>query len=375
MKSGKMQLMNTPAFPSSDRTPAAQIEKARQLVLRHGWNSTSYQIINPGIQRWFDESNDAVVGFVPGGGVRVVAGAPICPRDNFRAVLGAFERMAADAGDRVCYFAAESRLESIYDGNPNYSKMLLGGQPVWDPRDWADTIKRHKSLRAQLNRARNKKVQVEEWPHERASDDPDLIRCLGQWLGAKGLPPLHFMVEPWTLSRLFDRRIFVARCEEVVVGFLILSPVRQRNGWLFEQFIHRPGSPNGTVELMIDTAMRSLAGGGYEYATLGLAPLSARAGFEQCQHPLWLRLLLAWMRLHGRRFYNFEGLDAFKAKLQPNRWEPVFAISNERRLSVRTVYAIAAAFSENRPFALICGGLWKAVATEFKWLVGKAVRT
>ena len=130
--------------------------------------------------------------------------------------------------------------------------------------------------------------------------------------------------------------------------------------------------PNGTVELMIDAAMRSLADGGYEYATLGLAPLSARAGVRPCQHPWWLRLLLAWMRLHGRRFYNFDGLDAFKAKLRPARWEPVFAIANEPRPSARTLYAIAAAFSENRPFALILGGLWKAVATECKWLVGKS---
>lgn len=363
--------MNTPAFPTSDPNSAPEIEKARQLVLWYGWNSTSYQIINPGIRRWFDDSHEAVVGFVTGGGVRVVAGAPICPPDHFRAALGAFEAEATAAGDRVCYFAAESRLEATCDGNPNYSKMLLGGQPVWDPRDWPDVVRRNKSLRAQLNRARNKAVRVEEWPRGRASDDPELGRCLGQWIDAKGLPPLHFMVEPHTLSRLFDRRVFVARREDAVVGFLILSPVRQRNGWLFEQFVHRPGSPNGTVELMIDTAMRSLADGGYEYATLGLAPLSTRAGLGHFRNPLWLRLLTAWMRQHGKRFYNFDGLDAFKAKLQPKRWEPVFAISNERRLSVRTLYAIAAAFSENRPFALIFGGLWKAVATEFKWLTGQ----
>ena len=45
----------------------------------------------------------------------------------------------------------------------------------------------------------------------------------------------------------------------------------------FEQIIHVPGSPNDTVESMIHAAMRSLADGGYEYATLGLAPLSKRA--------------------------------------------------------------------------------------------------
>jgi phosphatidylglycerol lysyltransferase len=77
------------------------------------------------------------------------------------------------------------------------------------------------------------------------------------------------------------------------------------------------------------------------------------------------------MRLHGKRFYNFDGLDAFKAKLQPKNWEPVFAISNEARLSLRTLYAIASAFSENRPFKLIFGGLQRAVRTEIKWLEQK----
>jgi phosphatidylglycerol lysyltransferase len=114
--------------------------------------------------------------------------------------------------------------------------------------------------------------------------------------------------------------------------------------------------------------MRSLDEGGYEYATLGLAPLSTRATVEPFSNPLWLRFLLAWMRLHGKRFYNFDGLDAFKAKLQPKNWEPVFAISNESRLSFRTIYAIAAAFSENKPVKLIFGGLRRALLTELSRL-------
>jgi hypothetical protein len=73
------------------------------------------------------------------------------------------------------------------------------------------------------------------------------------------------------------------------------------------------------------------------------------------------------MRKHARRFYNFDGLDAFKAKLQPKRWEPVFAVSNEPRLSPKTLYAIASAFSENKPIRLILSGLWRALLTELKW--------
>lgn len=343
--------------------------RVRDLVLAYGWNSTSYQIINPGINYWFAAGGDSVIGFVRSAGVRMVAGAPVCAENRLREVVAEFESDAARADERVCYLAAESRLESIYAERATYTKILLGAHPVWQPSEWQDIIVKQKSLRAQLNRARNKNVKITEWSNEKAHNNPLLIDCLRRWLDSKGLPPLHFMVEPNTLSRLFDRRIFVAERGAEVVGFVMLSPVSQRNGWLFEQFVHRPDdAPNGTVELMIDKAMRALEQDGYDYATLGLSPLSTRADVTPFRNPLWLRFLIGWMRLHGKRFYNFDGLDSFKAKLQPKTWEPVFALSNEPRLSPRTIYSIAAAFSENKPGRLVFGGLWRALLTEFHWL-------
>lgn len=340
------------------------LEKARRIILEFGWNSTSYQILNPGIKHWFSAAGDAVVGFVSCNGVRVVAGAPICAKERLREVAAEFEQEATRKKEYVCYFCAEARLELVYDGSPNHSKMLLGAQPVWQPRQWATIAAKHKSLRAQINRARNKGVTVAEWSTEKAQNHPELKACLNEWLSAKGLPPLHFLVEPGTLGRLFDRRVFVAERGNDIVGFVLLSPVIKRNGWLFEQYIHRPGAPNGTVELMIDAAMRVLAEGGYEFATLGLSPLSKRAEVAPFLNPLWLRILLKWMRAHGRRFYNFDGLDAFKAKLQPERWEPVFAISNEPNISIKTFYAVASAFSGNAPVRLIVRALLRAIKAE-----------
>lgn len=359
-----------------EKSPAesSSLAKARRLVLAYGWNSTSYQIINPGIQHWFSRADDAVVGFVQCRGVRVVVGAPICDGRRLSEAADEFERDTRRENQKVCYFGAETRLEALYVNSREYAKVLLGAQPVWQPGDWAGIVARHKSLRAQLNRARNKGVTVTEWLPEKAHENPALRECLRQWLAAKGLPPLHFMVETDTLGRLIDRRVFVAESGGKAIGFVLLSPVAQRNGWLFEQYVYQPGSPNGTVELMIDTAMRALATDGCDYATLGLAPLSTRALITPFRNPLWLRLLLAWMRVHARRFYNFDGLDAFKSKLKPDRWEPVFAISNESYLSPRTLYAIAAAFSENAPVRLVFGGLWRTLLTEIKWFKQSVVK-
>jgi phosphatidylglycerol lysyltransferase len=344
---------------------------ARKLILAYGWNSTSYQIINPGIRHWFSAKQDSVVGFVTANRIRVVVGAPVCEKERLSEIVAEFEQDAANKGEKVCYVCAEARLESVFSDSKNHAKVLLGAQPVWNPENWEEIVKTNKSLRAQINRAKNKKVSVSEWQSERAKNHPDLEKCLHDWLEMKGLPPLAFMVEPETLAHLQDRRVFVAEQAEKVVGFVVLSPVATRNGWLFEQFIHCPKSPNGTVELIIDAAMRVLAKDGYEYATLGLSPLSKRAKIKPFDNPLWLKILLAWARKHGQRFYNFDGLDSFKAKLQPDNWEAVFAISNEPRFSFRTLYAIASAFSKNKPIKLFLSGLWKALQMEIKWLQKK----
>jgi phosphatidylglycerol lysyltransferase len=201
-----------------------------------------------------------------------------------------------------------------------------------------------------------------------ATGNPELKRALNEWLATRGLPPMHFLVEPETLSRLFDRRIFVARSKSgEIVAFLVASPAPARGGWLIEQFVRSWRAPNGTVELLLDAAMRALAAEGYGYVTLGLAPLS-RHGLGAQANPLWLRLLLRWVRAHGRRFYNFEGLDNFKAKFQPECWEPVFAIVNEPRFSPGALYAIAAAFSDGSPIWTIARALWRALLTECRWL-------
>jgi phosphatidylglycerol lysyltransferase len=211
-------------------------------------------------------------------------------------------------------------------------------------------------------------VVVSEWTPAEAYQHPDLVRILGCWLETKGLPPLHFMVETDTLTRLRNRRIFVARCEQGAVGFTVLSPVARRNGWLFEQFPHVPRAPNGTVELMIDGAMRAVAADGCRYATLGLSPLSRRADVEPVKQPLWLNAALTWVRKHGQRFYNFDGLDAFKAKLRPEAWEPVYAVVNSQQVSPRHLYAIASVFSGNAPFRLMAGAVYKAARTEAAWV-------
>lgn len=357
--------------PAAATALPADVLRARTLVLRHGWNATAYQLLNPGFRLWFSEHGDAVVGYVAHAGVHVVGGAPVCAPERLPAVTAEFEAMVRRQGHRTCYFGAGWRLEAALREVPSSSTVLLGAQPVWEPAHFTDVMHGYASLRAQLHRASNKGVIVEEWPASRADADPALRRVLDEWLATRGLPPLHFLVEPHTLGRLLDRRVFVAVREGTAVGFVVCAPVPAREGWLVEQFVRGRDAPLGCTELMIAEAMRSLAADGARYATLGLAPLSRRAAVDALPQPAWLRLTLRWVRAHGTRFYNFEGLDAFKAKLRPAAWEPIYAIAREPRFSARTLWAIAAAFGGGSPVSLLGRALVRAAGQELRWAAGE----
>jgi phosphatidylglycerol lysyltransferase len=344
--------------------------RIREIILRFGWNSTCYQLLNPGFRYWFSKVHEAVAGFVDYAGFRIVAGSPVASFGALADVVAEFEHDSASEKLRVCYFASEARLESIIGSLPGYSVIRLGAQPVWHPKVLSNIFDDHASLRAQINRARNKGVSIQEWTAERATSNAELHALLRRWLASHGLPSMHFLIEPETLAGQRDRRIFVAQKEGSSIGFLNLSPVPQRNGWLAEQFVRDDDAPNGTVELMLAKAMEALSESGAEYFTLGLSPLTEHSGplrLHESAPPL-IRFLLALIRAHGKRFYNFEGLEFFKTKFDPEEWEPIYAISNEPRFTFRALYAIGCAFTNGHPIRTVLGGFVKAIQSEFKTL-------
>ena len=107
---------------------------------------------------------------------------------------------------------------------------------------------------------------------------------------------------------------------------------------------------------------------GAEYVTLGLAPLSRQSRWSDPAVPSWLRLVLRWMRAHGRRFYDFDGLDRFKTKFAPEQWEEIVAIDDRAPFSMRALWAIAAAFGGGSPVTLGARTVARAIAQEARWL-------
>jgi phosphatidylglycerol lysyltransferase len=282
------------------------------LLARHGWNATSFQVLEPGFLYWWD-GDDACVAYVDTGTAWVTAGAPLAEPARFVTVMTGFRAAASANRRRVRCFATEARFHETVA----WPALLIGEQPIWAPLDWEAALRRRSSLREQLRRARAKGVSVRALGTGElsggATTRAQLDRLIARWLRSRSMAPMGFLVQVDLFSFPVERRHFVAEHNGVIVGFLGVVPIYARRGWFFEDLLRDPDAPNGTVELLVDAGMRAAVEEGVPHVTLGLVPLAGEVA-------PWLRVARRW----GRALYDFDGLRGFKAKLAPRAWEPIY---------------------------------------------------
>jgi phosphatidylglycerol lysyltransferase len=301
--------VTTLAMPESITSERARV---LELVRRYGWNATAFQTLEQGYRYFFHDQG--CVAYFDTGGAWVAAGAPIAPVDAMAGVVRAFVAQARGAHRRCCFFAAEQRLVNLT--GDQLRSLRIGEQPVWDPQDWPEILRRRASLREQLRRARAKGVTVREVTTDelRVGVTRDgIARVTERWLSSRALAPMDFLVRLELFSFTEERRCFVAELGGRVVGVAGVVPVPARAGWFIEDLVRDPSAPNGTGELLIDAVMRWAAALSCNWLTLGLAPLAGDVS-----------PLLRAARTSSSLLYDFNGLRTYKAKLQPEHWLPIF---------------------------------------------------
>lgn len=292
-----------------------QPERTRVLAFlrEHGWNATSFQVLEEGFRYWFDPASRGCVAYVDTGGAWVAAGAPIASESDLDTVAREFERAAASAGRRACLFAVESRMIQ----RAGLRAMPIGTQPVWVPSAWPEKVRTSRGLREQLRRAKAKGVTIRRVPADELAPGSSLRREMdavaSAWLARKKMAPMGFLVDVQLFGFSDERRYLVAERAGAVIGILVAVPIFTRRGWLFEDLLRSPVAPNGTTELLFDAGMKLAAEEHSPFVTLGLAPLSGEVS-------RWLRVARASSKL----LYDFDGVHRFKARLAPDRWDTIY---------------------------------------------------
>jgi lysylphosphatidylglycerol synthetase-like protein (DUF2156 family) len=293
-----------------------------QFALERGRDAMSFLATESGMQHWFDadtpNGTGACVAYVDTVSAWVAACSPLLgadadsdPRELSRAALR-FADAARERGRRACLFGTEAPdVEGL-------SRMLVGEQPIFRPREWLADLPRRRRLREQLRRARAKGLRVRIVSADELHDGSPLRlgveRLAGDWLRSRHIEPMGFLValEPFRCPE--QHRYLVAELEGRPVAFLSAVPIGARRAWLVEDVVRSASAPNGTTETLLVAMMRDVQA--CDYVTLGLTPLSGEVG--------WLLRLVRWV---SRPLFDFDGLRAFRERLHPQAWQPVWLLT------------------------------------------------
>lgn len=266
------------------------------------------------------ESGRAFVMYQVQGHSWIVMGDPVGDRADWPDLLWTLRELADESQGRLLlYQISLDCLPLAID--LGLSIVKYGEEARVDLRRFSLDGPAAKSLRHAERRATKEGATFEIIP---AADVetilPELQDISDRWLDAKGQSEKAFSVGRFDPAYICSCDCALIRRAGRIVAFANIWATQNHKELSVDLMRHDEDMPYGTMDFLFIRLMQWGRDQGYEWFTLGLAPLS---GIEARRlSPLWAKAGALLYR-HGRGFYGFEGLRAYKDKFSP-AWQPRF---------------------------------------------------
>jgi len=317
-------------------------ERRLRLVRQHGYNGLALLTLYDGWRYFESPDIDGFVPFELHRRTAVACGDPVCAESDLPVLLAAFAAYCQTHRWRFAFVGATDRVARVAS-KLGLKPVKVGEEPLFDLSQPLPRGDRAKRARWAINRARRSGVCVEEYRERSPVVDAEIEEVAAEWLGARKGPPLSFLLRSRPLALRDEKRIFIARYGERIVGVIVCSPARARMMLLVEELPRRSDAPFGTSELLIDAAREAARRDGYALFSLGVSPLQGAAGRQPYGRFRLARALAAACYSCANVIYSFRLLNRFKKKFAPTRCDDSFLIYQSALLA--TTLAVVTAFS------------------------------
>ncbi len=266
----------------------------------------------------FQEDGNAFLMFGVSGRSWIAMGDPFGSPEQQEALAWRFRELADRHGGRAAFYEVSDEALPIYlDLGLDLRKLgEIGRVPL---RSFTLEGKRRGDLRTARNRMSREDCRFEVLaPKEVPPLLDELESVSDEWLRAKNTREKRFSLGFFQRDYLCRLPLAVVRRGDAILGFANLWASDARQDCSIDLMRYRTDAPKGVMEFLFAELMLWARDEGYEWFSLGMAPLS---GFEHHRlAPLWNRLGALLFR-HGEHFYHFRGLREFKEKFDPV-WQP-----------------------------------------------------
>ncbi len=314
--------------------PGANEAKAARLQSEYGYNEHSFIGVAVQSEVWIDPDGKGLVSYNESGKVWIVGGEPLGRDCDLAGITSRFISEARRKKKVVAFVPTTEKFAQAV-ANQNVRIIKVGASPYFDLTKWNPTGNCAKTLRSSVNRGRRTGVLVEEITQITDVFRKETNELCDSW-GESRRSGVKFgwLFEVLPFQSFKVKKYFAARdASGKLVGLLAASPIPAREGWYLEDVVRACNAPEGTTDLLVFEALKTLADQGAKLATLGTVPLS-----EKGEHKLsvgsnyMVESAFTLSRRYLRSIYNFEGLGHFKSKFVPTWWENEYVIISKGKL-------------------------------------------
>jgi len=303
--------------PPSPRLPSREELDRAQLIASQAQRTTGYLALLGDKNLLFHENDNAFLMYGVIGRTWVAMGDPIGSADDQDELAWQFRQLADRHGARAVFYEVSEQTLPIYlDLGLELRKLGEEGRVALETFSLEGSAR--KDLRQTQSRMQREGCSFEFVPASGVAPLLDELEAISNaWLSDKKTREKRFSLGFFDRDYLLRLPVVVARKQGQIVAFANVWPSETRYELSIDLMRYNANAPSGVIEYLFTQLMLWGQAQGYQYYSLGMAPLS---GFEHHRlAPLWNRFGALLFR-YGEHFYNFKGLRRFKDKFDPE-WE------------------------------------------------------
>lgn len=243
-----------------------------KCVRRYG-SAASDAILDPICKVFNLPDIDGVIGYRVDSSCAIVYGDPVCSIADTPALVKAFHDYCQKNKLNVLYIMTSERFAKWAMQDCCKAIIEFGEELVIDPHN--DPKARHGThaslVRRKVRHALKEGVEIKEYLPSDNAVEQAIESVSEQWLNARRGPQVHIShVYPFANRK--GKRWFYAKKDDRIVGVVLLNQLEQRKGWLLNHLMHAPDAPHGTPEILLTTALDTLAQEDCHFVSFGPVP-------------------------------------------------------------------------------------------------------
>lgn len=299
------------------------MQRARGIVLQYGQNPASYLTLEADKYLYFSKCAEGVVPYGIVGSTVIVNGDPVCEPGHFQEVLEEFRDYCVRSSHKLVFLSITDQYLKVYQAC-GFGTVKCGEEARFDLASYDIAGKKGAKMRMNINHASRSGLVVKEYkPLEKRDSEIEAAfdRITKEWLDGKKSSLLTFTMGSVGLENPMDRRYFYAVDEAgVIQGFHVFCPFACGRGYMADITRRSHQAPGGITEKINYEAFQVFKQEGYQYASLGIAPLANLC--QDPEHVTAIEKILKFVYEHLNSCYGFKNLYQTKAAYSPTQWVP-----------------------------------------------------